>query len=74
MLGVRHSVFLDDAFRRQVGNGATEAVSADVISPRQAVPPGQAKVRYLPQIGRDQIRKALPFLRRPVRLMTNVPR
>lgn len=33
MLGVRHSVLFNDALRRQVGDSATEAISADVVSP-----------------------------------------
>ena len=33
MLGVRHSVLFNDALRRQVGNGAAEAISADVVGP-----------------------------------------
>lgn len=40
MLGVRHSVLFNDALGRQVGNGTTEAISTDVISPGEAVPPG----------------------------------
>lgn len=40
VLGVRHSVLFNDALGGQVGNGAAEAISADVISPGEAVPPG----------------------------------
>lgn len=47
VLGVGHSVLLNDALRRQVGNGSAEAVSADVISPGEAVPPRQPEIRYL---------------------------
>lgn len=47
VLGVRHAVLLNDALRRQVGDGPAEAVPADVISPGQAVPPRQPEVRYL---------------------------
>lgn len=47
VLGVGNSVLLDDALRWQVGYGTAEAVSADVISPGQAVPPRQPEIRYL---------------------------
>lgn len=40
VLGVRHSVLFNDALGGQVGNGTTEAISTDVISPGEAVPPG----------------------------------
>lgn len=40
MLGVRHSVLFNYAFWRQVGNGAAEAISADVVGPWQAIPTG----------------------------------
>lgn len=33
VLGVRHSVLLNDALRWQVGNSTAEAVSTDVIGP-----------------------------------------
>lgn len=69
MLGVRHSVLLDDAFRWQVGDGSAEPVSAHVVAPGQAVPAGQAKIRYLRgwggrRVGGDQIRRVAALLGR----------
>lgn len=58
VLGVRHSVLLNDALRRQVGDGPAEAVPADVISPGQAVPPRQPEVRYL-RWGGDRLDETL---------------